>query len=228
MKTNEKQLKLLLLAAVVVILFLAYRFGYQPYTEKTSALQTEIKDYQSKISILNGKILRRATFDEGIATSSDKCFEVLNKYGGGNTNEKTIMFVHALEQEANMQISSITFGTDSNLYYTDKLASTTGMGIYLYKQTITVSYRTDYNGFKAAMDFINQYPERMNVDSVTIAYETLSGMLTGTMSINLYSVIGGQNEYVAPATGVTDFGQSSIFGITDSVAYPTPAVNPAN
>ncbi len=220
MKANDKQIRLLLLLIIAVIVFVAFRFGYQPYSTKAEDLKAESKDYIAKISILNGKILRRDVFDEGIATSAEKCFEILKKYGGGNTPEKSIMFVHALENEAEMEISTVTFGTDTNLYYTNKLASTTGLGIYLFKQPLTISYRTSYEGYKKAMDFINQYPERMNVESVTASYETLTGQLTGTMTINLFSVIGGENEYVEPGTGVTDFGTGNIFG-TDT-GFTTP------
>ncbi len=82
----------------------------------------------------------------------------------------------------------------------------------MFKQPLTISYRVTYEGLKKAMDFITGYKERMTVDNITASYDTLTGQLTGTMVINLYSVMGGNAVYTAPSTGVTNFGTENIFG----------------
>ena len=216
-KITPGQVKLLLLLLIVVLLFGAYRFGYQPINEKNEAVKAEIEDYTAKIRVLDAKITRKAEFEEGIKSVDAKAYKVFDLYGGGNTNEKTIMMLVALEEASEMSISNVSFGADTNIYYTNSVKSSTGLGVYMFRQPLTISYRVTYDGMKKAIDFITEYKERMTIESVTASYDTLTGQLTGTMVLNLYSVIGGNAEYTAPSTGVTEFGTENIFGSFEPV-----------
>ncbi len=206
------QLRLLLLLLVVVLLVVGYRFGYQPIADRCEALKTESSEYEGKIKILDAKIAKESEYKKTIDALEPTAYNVFDLYGGGNTNEKTIMMLVALEEASEMTISNVTFGSDTNIYYTNNVKSSTGLGVYMFKQPLTISYRVTYEGLKKAMDFITGYKERMTVDNITASYDTLTGQLTGTMVINLYSVMGGNAVYTAPNTGVTDFGTENIFG----------------
>lgn len=215
-KVTTGQMRLLILALIVVILLGAFRFGYQPIQEKHEVVKDEIEDYESKIAVLDAKIAKKAEYEEVINNADAKAYEIFDLYGGGNTNEKTIMMLVALQEASEMNISNVTFGSDSNIYYTNNVKSSTGLGVFMFQQPLTISYKVSYEGFKKAVDFINDYKERMTIDNVTASYDTLTGQLTGTMVLNLYSVLGGNAEYTEPATGVTEFGTENIFGTVET------------
>ena len=48
------------------------------------------------------------------------------------------------------------------------------------------------------MEYIADYPERMNVESVTASFNGASGYLSGNMTLNLYRLDGTGREYVPP------------------------------
>ena len=214
---TKGQIKLLLLVLIVAILFAGYRFGYQPFAEKNDNVKKEIEDYKSKISVLDAKITHEKQYRDGIASADTEAYKVLDLYGGGNTREKTIMMLVALEQASEMRIAAATFGNDANIYYTNNVKSTTGLGVFMFKQPLTISFTVTYDGIKKAMDFINSNKERMTVDNMTLSYDSATGQLSGTMVLNLYSVMGGNAVYTDPATGITEFGTENVFGTFDDI-----------
>ena len=111
-----------------------------------------------------------------------------------------------------MSVSSVNFGSDSNIYYTSNLQKGGSVGVYMYKQPLSFSYTATYEGLKKAVDFINNYKERMNVESLSASFDSLTGQLMGTISLNLFSVVGGNEKYEEPETGITDIGTENIFG----------------
>lgn len=222
-KENIGTIRLLVILFAALVLFLAYRFGFVPANEKTDVLKAETEELQAQVNIFKAEEARKPIYEEGINTSSQKCFDILERYGGGNTPEKTIMTLVNLEKVTSMSIDSIAFGTDTNLLATEALALKEGKpGVYLYRQPVSITYRATYEGLKKAVDYINTYPERMNIDSLTASYDMLSGQLSGSIVINLYSVYGARSEYYPPVTDATiPIGTDNIFG-----TYETPQKNP--
>ena len=211
-KITVGQIRLLILVLIAVVFLAGYRFGYQPLKQKTDEVNAESEDFEAKIKILDAKIAREKEYDEGLVNFENEAWKILDQYGGGNTPEKSIMMLVKLAEEAGMEIASVSFGSDSNIYYSSSLKTEGSEGVYMYKQPLTFSYQVSYEGLKRAMDFINNYKERMNVESVAASYDMLTGQLSGSMSLNLFSVIGGHAKYEAPTTGVKDIGTENIFG----------------
>ncbi len=220
---NTNTLRLLVLAFAVLVIFASYRFGFVPADEKTDVLKEENKELEAQIDVFKAEEVNKEKYQTGINNNAEECFTILEKYGGGNTPEKTVMTLVNLENTTGMQVSSIAFGTDTNLLATEALALHEGKpGVYLYRQPVSITYTASYEALKRAVDFINTYPERMNIDSVTASYDMLSGQLSGSMVINLYAVYGAKSEYFPPVTDATiPIGTDNIFG-----TYETPEQQP--
>ena len=56
-----------------------------------------------------------------------------------------------------------------------------------------------------------QYPERRTIRSVNASYNSESGLLSGSLVVDLYAVSGGKKEYVAPKTEDISLGVECIF-----------------
>ncbi len=87
------------------------------------------------------------------------------------------------------------------------------MGI---KATVTITYQTTYAGLKKAIDYINQYRNKMNIEDVSVTYDTSTGNLMGNMKINMFSLIGADmlKEYEPPYIDGINTGRDNIFGTT--------------
>ena len=65
------------------------------------------------------------------------------------------------------------------------------------------------------MDYINSYPERMNVQNFSSTFDQENAQLTGSMTINMYGVKDEYHVYSEPTVGGIDIGTDNIFGTID-------------
>ncbi|ROR30639.1 hypothetical protein EDD66_102293 [Mobilisporobacter senegalensis] len=81
-----------------------------------------------------------------------------------------------------------------------------------YKSNITINYQTNYAGLKSAIDYINKYKEKMRIQSLTAAFDSTTGNLTGTLSYDVFALLGeGREEESVYINGV-NIGKDNIFG----------------
>ena len=83
--------------------------------------------------------------------------------------------------------------------------------VSLLQETLTTSYECDYEQLKKLVDFVNTYPERMNIENITMSYDSTTGGLKGNLVLNLYAVTGTGKEYVAPDISGLSMGVGNIF-----------------
>lgn len=80
------------------------------------------------------------------------------------------------------------------------------------KVTISLTFHSTYDGFKKCLEYITNYPEKCNVEEVSLSYDTETGNVSGTMSINMYHLSGKGITYQPPAIGNVNIGTKNIFG----------------
>ena len=98
---------------------------------------------------------------------------------------------------------------------TNETAASSGDGTryYLYRYPVTISYTTTYQGLKQAINYINNYGERMTIDSVSVAFDESTGLLEGTMVLNLYTLSDSvKPHYTIPQISGIPIGNPNIFG----------------
>ncbi|MCH5267028.1 MAG: hypothetical protein J1E62_01680 [Lachnospiraceae bacterium] len=71
--------------------------------------------------------------------------------------------------------------------------STSAVDYIGYRSDSVVTFNTNYDSLKTIINFINQYPYRMNVREIDISSETGSKPLKCSMTVSMYSV-GGREE----------------------------------
>lgn len=83
---------------------------------------------------------------------------------------------------------------------------------YLYNYPVTFSFNVSYSGLKKAVQYIEDYGERMTIDDISVAYDDSTGRLTGTMALNMYTMTGTPKTYLAPAIKNVGLGVANLFG----------------
>ncbi len=215
MKITQKHIQYILLLLIVLIAVGAYYFGYVGFVEKADAIKQSNKAIDARINELNEKETHRGEWQEAIDKTDESIKALLAKYGPGNTPEKSIIFVKSLEDAAGMSIPSIAFTPDSVLFVSEDYNEDGTPKVEIDTSMITVNYSTTYSGLKACMDYINNYSERMNVNSFSAGYDQESGQLTGSMVINLFGVKDADHEYHDPVIAGINLGVDNIFGNVD-------------
>ena len=215
MRINQKHIQYILLLLIVVIAVCAYQFGYVKYIEKANSVKNENKDIETRINTLNEKEAHRQEWSDGIVQSDAEIRKILAKYGPGNTPEKSIMFIKSLEEAAGMKIPNISFAQDSTMFVSSDTDENGKPKVELDTSYLTINYQTTYDGLKACMNYINNYPERMNVNNFSAGYDKETGLLTGSMVINLFGVKDADHIYEDPYIGGIELGLDNIFGTMD-------------
>lgn len=94
------------------------------------------------------------------------------------------------------------------------LAST----ISLYRSPTTISFKSTYKSLKDVLDSaIKDVDDKKSIDTLSVAFDAETGNLNGTIIMSLYSIMGGDEEYVAPTVNGVKKGTANIFGTTEDV-----------
>lgn len=217
---NELQKFFLMLLLVIIMAVVAVMYLYLPLLEERDKLiDGNIKLNTRWIELRN---MGRDTeiYKESIASSREEISKVLSRYGAGNTPEKSIVLVTRLESEVGMKIPNVSFSTPTTLTSVDvptiqdagdNQYNITYSKVNLLTETLTLNYSCTYEQLKKMVDFVNSYPERMNVKSVTVSYDSETGNLSGSLVLNLYAVTGTNKEYTEPLIEDIRLGEENIF-----------------
>lgn len=224
-KNSEVTKLLLILVLVVLIAFMGYNFLYTPLQEKKEALIEENFELESRMIILQNKTREEANYKANINASKEAMTKVMNRYAAGHTPEKSIMLVNTMENEIGIELPNISFSTPSALTNVQmpivtSVEGETGQSSYsiayydvsITSETISMSYKCTYDQMKQLVDFLNAYPERMNISTISVSYDSESGNLSGSLVLNLYAVVGTDKQYVDPEIPDIRLGDENIFG----------------
>lgn len=218
MKTNPRNILIGAIVVVLIILFAGYQFGYKPNAEQAETVEKENVQLEGRKNELNNKIANKSMYQEGIDNAQKLVDAVFEKYGPGNTPEKTIMMIVDLCNKTGVSIDSITFSEEQVIYQNGTGTENDPVKNTLYKTSSSINASAGYTQFKKLFDYINNYPERMNVKEFMVTFNQENKKSKVNMTVDMYSVEDDNHVYVAPAIEDIPLGTENIFG------FITPAV----
>lgn len=216
MKVSKKELYLLVALLGVIIGFCAWQFGFKKINVKTEGLRADTEVLQVEINKYTSVKDNIELYTTGIENATNHIAGVLRDFPSIIMEEDMIMFGRHLEKEFDdTYVSNVTFSGASNIYVATSRPvepTTVPISYSLYNNNILVSYQTSYKGFKDIMDYINENKDRMSVNSFTLSYDELTGLVTGSTSVNMFSVSGTDKEYTQQNLSGVSIGTDNIFG----------------
>lgn len=157
MEISEKDKKLLLVLASVLIVALAYFFGYQKFTKQEKLYQEELAAAQAKEADLMEKAENIEDYIADTETYKKEFEEILGQYGSAITLPSNVDFINKAERATDVWMKSVAFSGTSPIYtfgqklssnpdYAEDLAYRTDM--VGYKTTLSVAYEGEYAQWK--------------------------------------------------------------------------------
>ena len=224
MKVNGKYV---LVGSVLIALLLvagSWKFFYSADQDETKKVQNQINSLQTRLNDLNAKNEKKTEYEQGIESSKDIIDTVLSLYGPGNTPEKTIMTVVKLCQMTGCSISSIAFQDNRVIY------ESASPEIKVYKSGMSINITCGYTALKKIVDFINSYSlnshyERMNIENFSSKYNSETGLLSTSMTVNLYGVSDENHKYEPPVLEDIEIGNENIFKAPEYVPEEEPQLD---
>ena len=83
--------------------------------------------------------------------------------------------------------------------------------ITLYDTPANFSFETSYSGIKNFITFFTTNKNRMTIQSMSMAYDSSTALLSGTAAVNLYSMSGTGKVYSYPEIPYVPIGTRDIF-----------------
>ena len=77
---------------------------------------------------------------------------------------------------------------------------------------IDISFQTTNDDFLRVVNYISNYPEKTSITNATLNYDSSTGELLASMTINRYALTGTGKKYDEPDIGNISIGTDNLFG----------------
>lgn len=226
---SDSELRLVIILLALCMLAVSYFFGFSKLNQKAAEVEAlNVTDAQ-KVTQLEQMVTQRAKVEAEIVELNQYITDTIAKYPIDVPTEKSIYLVQEIEDNVGAHFSAINFLMDTRLTALDGAAAAadpaavtdaaaeTGAtdavsGPVGYYDTLTMSYDASYYDFKDMVEYIHSYDDRMTIPSISAAYDSETGNISGVISVRMYYLTGTEREYEqVPETGV-NHGVNNIFG----------------
>lgn len=227
LKISESDKKLLVVFLAICILAASYFFVFDKGMTKAQEIETENEQKEQKVLQLQSKIARENEIRKETEELKEKQEQIKNKYPIDVTEEKVMSIIRDIEKKMDFKVSQITFIKGNSLTEQQQTQATESAeasessstdaaskesmmtGKYM---SATVSYKASYRGLKMINQYVNKNSDRITIPAVSAAFDSETGKLSGTLTMNFYYLPVDGKEYEEPeVSGVTD-GVKNIFG----------------
>lgn len=238
MKITKRDISLLIILAGAVIVFCAYFFVFNGFTEKREAIIAENDSLKVQVEALQTLSGRRDIYMTGSVEAQESIDAGLARFPGEMKEEDMILYAKEIEDNTPTYISSVSLPPFTIVAIEpqrepDQLATVPDIAgvisayafrndgripdVYnmaLAKSGNSMSLSTTYNGMKSVLRGVSADDDRKNIEQITMSYNNNTGDLTCSMTLNHFVMQGSGKEYTPPTT-VTSHGLSCIFGEMD-------------
>lgn len=204
---SEKDKKLLVYVFAFLIIFIAYFVGYQNLSASLDTSTKQVTELTKKKKDLQKKNDNKAKYESDTLSLQSDSSKLLKTFENGTSQPATLQFLNTIESSTGVWIKSITFSDPVAVYTFGQKASsnpsnTSGSAYQTnnvgYKETINVSYEGTYAEWKNLIGFINNYEKKNTIEALTTTYNEATDVVTGTMTLALYSITGKGREFSEP------------------------------
>lgn len=236
MKVTKKEANLIIILLGVIIIVLTYFYGVQKLNEKTEALNAENGQLRNEINALQTLQLKQKGYIEDTEMMKGMGEMIMAMFPSKIQTEDQIMYAVSVEDKIGCyfsyvgtpvtQLIEIPLGERENSLATvsditgqiaahstvDPAQILSADGLMLGNSSSTNNFICTYDQFKELVKLITGNSDLRSINDISLSFDNSNGNLTGTMTINYFSMEGNGREYEAPQTGVNGHGVDCIFG----------------
>lgn len=222
-----------------LFLFVSWYFVFTPLQEKTMALETENIALKAKADLYQSINANLPKYEAGIEKYEDEIVQIGNRYPVHISREDEIMFLANMENvyTNDLAVENITMSgvvevfvenvttqtatpptTDTattDATATDATAATEPEivipEVHLYKQPVNYSFRCTYKGAKDMIQYLFSQNNKKAIEGMSLAFDSETGNLMGTLDLNQYYMMGIEKEYQAIPTPTVLKGINDVF-----------------
>ena len=233
---TQSNLKLILFLLSVVMVGGVYMYVYKPNSEDTAAIESECDNLEIRLADLKAKEANRAQYEADIVAYNEKVDEIVSYFPATLDQEISVMFIKGVEEvhDGEFEVSAVGLGQPTQFYTLGgNVNPETGVasGYTCYSSDMPITYSGTYDGIQDFIEYIMNYKYRMNISSVSIAYDVENDKASGTINLHAYCVSGEGREADEVNVDVPN-GVDNLFiggeGAAEQTTYPYDEDNGAS
>lgn len=227
MKLSEKDKKLLLILAILVIVCVPYFFVISPAMDRMASLEKEISSLKSDVSYRESLALGAGDYAEKTVAYAVAKEEMISQFPSDLLQEASLLFIHNTEQIIPISLYQVSFGDDVATQITSDAqaqaidevevatgdvtqdqviadntqTSNIGGGLTGIQTQTRFAYEAGYTQFKDFLKYIMDYHDRMVITDLEAAYSGEMELVAGNFTLSQYALKGeGRNKvkYLEP------------------------------
>ncbi len=217
LKISERDKKLLVVVLAVLIIALAYFFGFQNLSDQVDTLSTKKTTLETTQRDLKEKNNNKQKYVNDTMNYLKQYDNLLDRYAAGSTQPNSIDFFNKTESVTGTWVRSLALSPTTVLYKFGQVSSSNVNGsssyssnLVGYKSLISIAYEGDYSQWKNFIKYVNTYANKSTIESLSASYNESTGTVSGAASIALYSIEGGDRKFTEPSFDVQT-GTGNIF-----------------
>jgi hypothetical protein len=203
---TDSEKKLLFIILALGILAASYFFGFTKLNEKAAEIEASNQADQATVTKLEGMVAKQAETEAETQKYKDNIKKIIAKYPSNIKQDKTISLVQDMQDEIEIDISSITFSMNKQVQAFS--GDNKSVGKYAL---LNLSYTCDYDQFKNLLAYVKEFPDRTTIPFINATYDQKSGKLKGAINYKMYYLTNTDKKYVDyDETGIPE-GKAGIF-----------------
>ena len=224
MKLKQSDKKILLIAAGFILLGCTYFFVFNGLNTKRAEIDMQNGTLQQEVNYLQDLKDHEQEYNDEMARMTVENEDIMKQFPAEVRPESIIMYGQGLEVSNAFAVSSLEMPGASLMEVPLPTAadgtaaqSATASSIMLYNSPVTMGFHSTYGGIKDVIKQINNDPNRNSISTVTLAYDTNTGNLAGSITANMFFVKGTEKQYEAPTVPGVGVGTNNIFKAAESL-----------
>lgn len=214
-KLADSEIRLLLVFLSVLMFACAYFFSFQKNVELSQEIEAQNEEDRDLVELLESMVARRAQVEARTEEYLQAIEDIIAKYPPDVPEEKTIVIIQEIENRTGVSVSSISFSMDNlivsladnmaanardaeNTEGAESPAASARVSSIGYRDTLSMRYEAEYSDFKRMVAYIDGLADRTTIPSITAAYDSGTGNISGTLTVNMFYLTNTGREYEAP------------------------------
>ena len=218
-KLSDESVKLVLIVLIIAVLGLAY-YGNTKISEMNTQTEAQITTLRSKYNDLTAKNNEREHYMQETDKSKALYTGIMNKYANGLDQEHMIMNLKIGEDLTGLWVKNVTLAGVSSVYTFGNVTSSNparvGEKVYIsdnigVSSVLNINYEGTYEQLKNFISYINDAEDKSKINNVTMAYSASTNVVTGTMQLTQYGIVGSKRAYDELVLKNVSIGTDNVF-----------------
>lgn len=217
MKIKKTDINLLIMLLGVLIAVAAYFLVFTAYNDKTAALESDNAVLQEEVDGLQELADNKQMYIDETARMNTEITDTMARFPAGVLPEDILMYAYTLENTQSVYFESIAMDNASLVTVAvdnaatgdavestevteetgDTVVASAGMQdtVFLYSTPVTYGFRSTYRSVKEIMEGIVMGQDRMNLQDITLSFDSETGCIKGSLATNIYTMDGTGKYY---------------------------------